>query len=236
MAFFAGVAHRQVLRIWPRLVLQKLRVRGDGSMPDRRNLQQCTLTSRRHGGCNDGGMTSPTDFADPQTYAIIGAAMEVHRTLGCGFLESVYRRALVVEFLCREIGFASEVAVTVSYKGETLPGAFRADFICDGSILVEVKALSAIGNAEIAQTLNYLKAANLHRALLLNFGAPRFQHRRIVRELPAAHDPVPGTVRTPAILRVGPLIDAGAAERPDEPPGIPADGDDRGGSADTGRQ
>jgi GxxExxY protein len=181
-------------------------------------------------------MTNPTDFADPQTYAIIGAAVEVHRTMGCGFLESVYRRALAVEFLYRQIAFAAEVAVTVSYKGETLPGAFRADFICDDSILVEVKALSAIGNPEIAQTLNYLKAANLHRGLLLNFGAPRFQYRRIVRELPAAHDPVTGTVRTPAILRVGPLIDGGAAERPDEPPRIPADGDDRRGLADAGRQ
>jgi GxxExxY protein len=185
---------------------------------------------------NERGMTNPTDFADPQTYAIIGAAMEVHRTLGCGFLESVYRRALVVEFLSRDITFASEVAVTVSYKGETLPGAFRADFICDDSILVEVKALSAIGNPEIAQTLNYLKAANLHRALLLNFGAPRFQHRRIVRELPAAHDPVSGTVRAPAMLRVGPLIDGGGAERPDEPSRVPADGDDRRGFADAGRQ
>jgi GxxExxY protein len=179
-------------------------------------------------------MTNQTDFADPQTYAIIGAAMEVHRRLGCGFLESVYRRALV-EFLYRQIAFASEVAVSVSYKGETLTGAFRADFICDDSILVEVKALSSLGNPEIAQTLNYLKAANLHRALLLNFGAPRFQHRRIVRELPAAHDPVSGTVRAPAILRVGPLIDGGA-ERPEEPPRVPADGDDRCGFADTGRQ
>jgi GxxExxY protein len=216
--------------------LQILRARGFGLPPILQNPRKCAPEPVGIADADEGGMTNQTDFADPQTYAIIGAAMEVHRRLGCGFLESVYRRALVVEFLCREIGFASEVAVTVSYKGETLPGAFRADFICDGSILVEVKALSAIGNAEIAQTLNYLKAANLHRALLLNFGAPRFQHRRIVRELPAAHDPVPGTVRTPAILRVGPLIDAGAAERPDEPPGIPADGDDRGGFADTGRQ
>lgn len=182
-------------------------------------------------------MTNPSDFDDPQTYAIIGAAMEVHRTLGCGFLESVYRRALVVEFLYREIAFAAEVAVTVSYKDETLPGAFRADFICNESILVEVKALSALGNAEIAQTLNYLKAAKLHRGLLLNFGAPRFHHRRIVRELNRGHDPVVrGDVRTPAILRVGPLIDGGAAERPDEPPGVPDDGHDRCGFTDPGRK
>jgi GxxExxY protein len=183
------------------------------------------------------GMANETDFADPQTYAIIGAAMEVHRTLGCGFLESVYRRALVVEFLHRDIAFASEVAVAVPYKGEMLPGAFRADFICDDSILVEVKALSALGNGEIAQTLNYLKAADLHRALLLNFGAPRFQYRRIVRELDRAHDPLTrGDVRSPAILRVGPLIDGGSAERPDEPSRVPADGDQRRGFADAGRE
>ena len=182
-------------------------------------------------------MTHRPDFADPQTYTIIGAAMEVHRTLGCGFLESVYRRALVVEFLHREIAFASEVAVTVSYKGETLPGAFRADFICDDSILVEVKALSSLGNGEIAQTLNYLKAAKLHRGLLLNFGAPRLQYRRIVRELDCADDPLArAAVLSPAILRVGPLIEGGGAERPDEPPCVPADRDDRGGFAHAGGQ
>ena len=71
-----------------------------------------------------------TQIKDPRTYAIIGAAMEVHRVLGCGFLEAVYHQALKVEFEARKIPFRSEVDLPVQYKGTTLEAGYRADFIC----------------------------------------------------------------------------------------------------------
>ena len=128
-------------------------------------------------------------FDDPQTYAIIGAAMEVHRELGCGYLEAVYRAALTLEFEARALAFADEWSIPIRYKERPLPLGYRADFVCFGEVLVEVKALDGLGPVEQAQVLNYLKGANLHRAVLLNFGTPSLQYRRIVRKLPKAHDP-----------------------------------------------
>src|SRR5262245_56410022 len=96
---------------------------------------------------------------DPETYAIIGAAMEVHRVLGCGFLEAVYFAALASEFRRREMSFRSEVSLPISYKGERLPVSYRVDFICYESVLVEVKALPAIGPHDEAQAINYLRAS-----------------------------------------------------------------------------
>ena len=117
---------------------------------------------------------------DPETYRIIGAAMAVHTELGCGFLEAVYRAALRIELSRRAIPAQSEVAIPISYKGELLPLNYRVDFICEGDVLVEVKALDTIGPAELAQAINYLKAAGRHRALLLNFGARSLHYRRVV--------------------------------------------------------
>ena len=82
---------------------------------------------------------------DPQTYAIIGAAMEVHRVLGPGFLEGVYRNALKVELTSRGIQHACEVEFPVYYKGMKLDGRFRADFVCNNAIITEIKAMSAFG-------------------------------------------------------------------------------------------
>ncbi len=118
---------------------------------------------------------------DPQTYAIIGAAMEVHTELGCGFLESVYHEALISELLLCEVPFASEVRLPVLYKGKPLSTMFRADLICCGSVIVEVKAIKELGRIEDAQLLNYLKATGMERGLLLNFGAERLQYKRMVR-------------------------------------------------------
>ena len=117
---------------------------------------------------------------DPQTYSIIGAAMEVHRELGCGFLEVVYREALWRELESRGVPFRSEVPLPVHFKGVRLPTGFRTDLICYGEVLVELKALRAIGGPEVAQVLNYLKASRLERGLLLNFGAPSLEFRRLI--------------------------------------------------------
>jgi len=117
---------------------------------------------------------------DPQTYTIIGAAMEVHTQLGHGFLEGVYQAALAIEFAMCSIPFEREVEIPVSYKGDLLPCRYRADFVCFGDVIVEVKALKALSGVEEAQVLNYLKATRCRRALLINFGAPSLQTRRFV--------------------------------------------------------
>jgi len=118
---------------------------------------------------------------DPQTYAIIGVAMEVHTHLGYGFLEGVYQEALAIEFSQRDIPFERELDIPVSYKGELLACRYRADFVCFEDVIVELKALSALTSVEEAQVLNYLKATGYQRALLINFGAPSLQTRRLVR-------------------------------------------------------
>ncbi|MFN2109920.1 MAG: GxxExxY protein [Anaerolineae bacterium] len=122
----------------------------------------------------------PTDERDPQTYAIIGAAMEIHRQLGHGFLEAVYQDAAVIEFPLRKIPFEKEVSLPIRYKDTLLPSHYRADFICFSEIIVEFKALSRLSSVEEAQLLNYLKATGLKRGLLINFGAPSLQYKRMV--------------------------------------------------------
>jgi GxxExxY protein len=123
------------------------------------------------------------NVGDPQTYAIIGAGLAVHRELGCGFLEAVYREALALEFRRREIPFVSEVLLPIDYKDTRLSLAYRVDFVCYDAVLVEVKALREIGPIEHAQAINYLRASGKHRAVILNFGARSLQHQRIVDDL-----------------------------------------------------
>lgn len=117
---------------------------------------------------------------DPQTYAILGAAFEVHKQLGSGFLETVYQAALARELTLCQIPFVREVELPVLYKGEPLNCSYRADFICYGDVIVEIKAIAFLGKVEEAQVLNYLKATSLQRALLLNFGASSLQYKRLV--------------------------------------------------------
>ena len=117
---------------------------------------------------------------DPQTYAIIGAGIEVHRVLGPGFLEAVYRQALRIELTERQVPFRSEVELIVRYKGKPLDCTYRADFMCFDDVLIECKGKSELVEADRAQTINYLKATGFRRAILMNFGGNRLEYERIV--------------------------------------------------------
>lgn len=104
--------------------------------------------------------------------------MEVHKVLGHGFLETVYQEALAIEFSTRSIPFNREVELPASYKGKQLNTSYRVDFICYGSVIVELKALSKIGTVEESQIINYLKAGGLEVGLLLNFGTSSLEYKR----------------------------------------------------------
>ncbi len=105
--------------------------------------------------------------------------MAVHGELGVGFLEDVYHEALAIEFEMQGIPFLHEVELPIFYKGRPLKKIYRVDFICFDNIIVELKALPQITGKEKAQVINYLKATNFNRGLLLNFGAESLQYERL---------------------------------------------------------
>ena len=115
-----------------------------------------------------------------ESYSIIGAAMEVHRTLGKGFLESVYQESLGLEFSKRQIPFSREQILELFYKEDKLSKYFVADFICFDKIILELKSVSGLTSEHEAQVLNYLKATQMNLALLINFGSSSLQYKRIV--------------------------------------------------------
>jgi GxxExxY protein len=126
------------------------------------------------------GVEALGSIRDPQTYAIIGAAMELHGEFGCGFLEHAYQEAMALEMTGRKVPFAQNVEMVIKYKGVPLKCKYVADFVCFGEIIVEIKAIGKLGGIERAQVINYLKASGFKRALLINFGAKRLEFERIV--------------------------------------------------------
>ncbi|GIW91152.1 MAG: hypothetical protein KatS3mg109_1584 [Pirellulaceae bacterium] len=109
---------------------------------------------------------------DHLTEKIIGAAIEVHRILGPGLLESIYLDALCIELELRGISFQRQVEVDVVYKGTTIKGQ-RIDLVVEGEVVVETKCVTKLPEVALAQVLSYLKATGLRRGLLLNFGTAR---------------------------------------------------------------
>lgn len=113
------------------------------------------------------------------TRTIIGGAMRVHSTLGKGFPEVIYQRALAIELTKQGVRVEREVARTIFYENEAI-GSRRVDFLAEGKIVLELKATSTLERAHVAQTINYLEVLRLEVALLLNFGSPSLQFRRLV--------------------------------------------------------
>ena len=114
-----------------------------------------------------------------ETYQIIGAAMEVHKTLGCGFTEKVYQDALEKELLLQGIPFVRETPMQILYKGEILPSVFMPDFVCYDKIIVELKAVEELSGLHESQAINYAHVANMKVALLINFGAESLEYKRL---------------------------------------------------------
>ena len=114
-----------------------------------------------------------------ESYQIIGAAMEVHRQLGCGFVEAVYQEALEREFQLRDIPFEREKELDITYKEKTLSKTFKVDFICYGKIILELKAVKEFADEHYAQIYNYLRASNLELGILINFGSASIEYHRV---------------------------------------------------------
>lgn len=113
------------------------------------------------------------------TYKIIGCAMEVHRELGPGFIESVYEAALLEELKTQGLKFQNQYPFQVIYKNKPIKG-FQLDLVVEDKIVVELKAIKQLGNAERAQLLSYLKASGIKVGLLINFGQASLIHERMV--------------------------------------------------------
>ena len=117
-----------------------------------------------------------------ETYDIVGAAMDVYNELGAGFLEAVFQEALELELKSRSIQAIRQVELPIYYKGQPLQKHYVCDLLCNGQILVELKAISTLTTADDAQVLNYLKASNMRLGILINFGSPKgLQWKRLVR-------------------------------------------------------
>jgi len=117
-----------------------------------------------------------------EVFQIQGAIFEVNRNMGSGFLEAVYQECLALEFTHRNIPSVAQQALPLSYKGQVLRQAYQADFVCFGTIIIEIKAVRELAPEHRAQVLNYLNATGLKLGLLVNFGsAPKARIERLAR-------------------------------------------------------
>ncbi len=112
------------------------------------------------------------------TYAIIGCAMTVHSTLGNGFQEVIYQRALEIELTLAGLSFAREMEMPIFYREKQI-GTRRVDFFVENKVMVELKAVIRLEAVHLAQAKNYLEAYNIDTGLLINFGATSLEHRRL---------------------------------------------------------
>ena len=117
---------------------------------------------------------------DELTYKIIGCAMKVHNTLGNGFQEVIYQRALAIEMSNNHIAFSREHEMDIFYKGQIIGGR-RVDFFVEGKIMVELKAIIQLEDVHLAQAINYLEAYNMSIGLLINFGSKSLQFKRVMK-------------------------------------------------------
>ena len=120
---------------------------------------------------------------DPQTYGIIGAAIEVHHTLGPGYLEAVYQEALEIELSLRGVPHQSQPRLRLQYKGRTLRKYYQPDLVAWGRVVVEIKAQSALISVDVAQIINSLKCASRDIGLLINFGQPSLEWKRFANTI-----------------------------------------------------
>jgi GxxExxY protein len=120
------------------------------------------------------------------TYEIRGAIFEVNRTLGSGFLEKVYERALMIELVQRGLKAESQVPLKVFYK-DNVVGKYFADIVVESKVVLELKAAEKIEKIHEAQLLNYLKATGIKIGLLVNFKYPKAEIKRMVLDLPEGH-------------------------------------------------
>jgi GxxExxY protein len=116
-----------------------------------------------------------------EVFAIVGAAIEVHRVLGSGFLEAVYQEAMEIETAAKEIPFVSQQVLQIQYKQHILKKEYIADMVCFEKIIVEFKALDKLTGREESQVINYLKATGYKVGVLINFGShPKLEWKRFV--------------------------------------------------------
>lgn len=117
---------------------------------------------------------------EQETFKIIGACMQVHKQLGCGFLESVYQEALEKEFLKQKINYSRHKHLHILFDGKPLDKSFVADFVCYDTIILEIKAATFLHLSNSGQVVNYLKATGLSVGLLVNFGESSLKWKRFI--------------------------------------------------------
>ena len=125
--------------------------------------------------------TSPDIIHAAESYQTIGACFEVYKEKGCGFLEAVFQECLELELRLQRISFETQKVIPLTYKGHPMVQTYKADLVCYGKVLVELKAVSELADEHRAQVLNYLHATGFRLGLLVNFGHyPKLQWERIV--------------------------------------------------------